>query len=218
VSNSDNKRSVLEKDVSVVGEAWAESPYYDDAERWTFLFWNPETDFRQLFDRLDLTTVVELACGHGRHTENVVDRAGNIVVIDIFESNIQFCKQRLGHNRNISFIKGSGSTFDFVESDSTTAIFCYDAMVHFSPEMVKSYLADTARILKPGGMALFHHSNYAAPLGQHYGLNPHSRNHMTILLFEAYANAAGLDVVENKAIPWGGIESLDAISLVSKPR
>jgi hypothetical protein len=48
-----------------VGAAWRQSPYYDDAERWTILFWNDETPFRKFFDQLDLTTVLELACGHG---------------------------------------------------------------------------------------------------------------------------------------------------------
>ena len=51
----------LKADVAMIGEAWHDSPYYVDAERWTFLFWRPEGHFRQLFDRLDLTSVVELA-------------------------------------------------------------------------------------------------------------------------------------------------------------
>ena len=36
-------------------------------------------------------------------------------------------------------------------------------MVHFSADLVQAYLRDTARVLKPGGMALYHHSNYPAP-------------------------------------------------------
>ena len=29
----------LKADVAMIGEAWHDSPYYVDAERWTFLFW-----------------------------------------------------------------------------------------------------------------------------------------------------------------------------------
>ena len=207
----------LESDVAVVGEAWAESAYYDDAERWTFLFWDPHTTFRRMFDTLDLSVVVELACGHGRHAERILKRAGRVVMIDIFDSNLDFCRKRFGDAPNVEYVKGDGSTFRPIADGSVTAVFCYDAMVHFSPEMVRSYLQDTARVLKPGGMGLFHHSNFPAPLEQHYGLNPHSRNHMTAPLFSAYAQAAGLDVVESVVIPWGEIKDLDALSLVRKP-
>ena len=44
----------LEKSVAVVGEAWRDSPYYEDAERWTFLFWDEHRPFRPFFERLDL--------------------------------------------------------------------------------------------------------------------------------------------------------------------
>ena len=32
----------------------------------------------------------------------------------------------------------------------------------------------------PGGRALFHHSNYPKAAETHYGVNPHSRNRMTV--------------------------------------
>jgi len=63
-------------------------------------------------------------------------------------------------------------------------------------------------------MALFHHSNYPAPLDRHYGQNPHSRNHMTQKLFTTYAEAAGLTVIESVVIPWGKEPDLDCITLV----
>jgi ubiquinone/menaquinone biosynthesis C-methylase UbiE len=216
MSDTRSQRGSLDREIAVVAEVWADSSYYEDAERWTFLFWDLETPFRHLFEKLDLTSVVELACGHGRHSERIVNSARHITMIDILDSNLEYCRQRLGINTNISFIKGDGSTFRPLADNSVTAIFCYDAMVHFSPEMVRSYLTDTARILTPGGMALFHHSNYAAPLDQHYGLNPHARNHMTAALFSTYAQMAGLVVTETKIMRWGEISDLDALTLLRK--
>jgi len=35
-------------------------------------------------------------------------------------------------------------------------------MVHFSADLVQAYLRDTARVLKPRGMALYHDSNLPA--------------------------------------------------------
>ena len=207
----------LEKDISVVAEAWAASRYYVEAEQWTHLFWAESTPFRRFFNRLDLTSVVELACGHGRHAANIVRAAGSITMIDIFDQNLEACRNRLGGYPNVSFVKGDGSTFRPVEDNSTTAVFCYDAMVHFSPEMVRAYLEDAARILRPGGMALFHHSNYPAPPDRHYGKNPHARNHMTLALFAGMAEHAGLPVTEAVTLPWGGVADLDCLSLLTKP-
>lgn len=205
----------LEEQVSLVGEAWAKSVYYDNAEKWTHLFWDDGTDFREMFSRLDLSYVVELACGHGRHSEKIADVAGHIVMVDIFQDNLKFCQSRLAKHNNIEFLKGNGTTYPVTDSVATS-VFCYDAMVHFSPDMVAAYLNDTARVLKSGGKALFHHSNYPAPLDRHYGENPHARNHMTAELFAEQAKVAGLKVDEQRVFRWGQHSDLDALTLVSK--
>ena len=208
--------STLKRHVEVVGEPWLDSPYYADAERWTFLFWRPEGHFRQLFDRLDLTSVVELACGHGRHAEQIVNQVGRLVLMDIFEANLDRCRARLQGRTNVEFISGDGYTFKPLADSSTTAIFCYDAMVHFSSDLVASYLKEAQRILVPGGLALLHHSNYGCPHEGHYGQNPHARNYMTQALFGCLAQDARLEVVESRVIPWGEESELDCLSLCRK--
>ena len=40
-----------------------------------FLFWDEHLPFRPFFERLDLTATLELACGHGRHAEMIIDHA-----------------------------------------------------------------------------------------------------------------------------------------------
>jgi hypothetical protein len=89
-------------------------------------------------------------------------------------------------------------------------------MVHFSPDVVESYLKDSARVLIKGGKALFHHSNYPAPMDRHYGLNPHARNHMTQSLFIELTEKNGLVVEESIPIEWAGEPNLDCVSLCSK--
>jgi ubiquinone/menaquinone biosynthesis C-methylase UbiE len=206
----------LRASVEVVGAPWQESSYYSSAENWTFVFWDQGTVFRRLFDQLDLTSIIELACGHGRHAEQVVGRAGKMVLMDIFDTNLDKCRERLAGHQAISYVKGDGFTFRPVSDGSVTAIYCYDAMVHFSPDLVQSYLDDAYRVLTPGGKLLFHHSNYPAPLNIHYGQNPHARNHMTRELFGTFAIEAGLTVIESVVIPWGGIADLDSVTLCRK--
>jgi ubiquinone/menaquinone biosynthesis C-methylase UbiE len=204
----------LAASAKVVGAPWAKSPYYDSAEQFTHIFWNPAGRFRPLFDKMDLTAVLELSCGHGRHAEKVATMTQNLTLIDIFDANLDFCRGRLRAYPHIRYIKGNGYSLEPIESDSITAIYCYDSMVHFSPDLVENYLKEVSRVLQAGGMALFHHSNYAAPLDRHYGQNPHARNHMTKALFEAYSQQAGLKVVQSNVMSWGGVVDIDCITLV----
>ena len=203
--------------MAVVMQPWAKSSYYEEAEKWTFVFWDETTDFRRLFNRLDLTSVVELACGYGRHAERVVAICGRLTLVDVFQEHLDICAARLKGFPNVRYLKGDGHSFAGIPDALTTAIFCYDAMVHFSPEIVKAYLHDAARILQPGGRMLLHHSNYNAPMDQHYGLNPSARNHMTQKLFAELSAEARLLIEEQVIIPWGDDQGLDAISLLRKP-
>ena len=206
----------IKRSVDTVSQPWRESPYYAEAEQWTWLFWELGGPFRTLFDRLDTEVILELACGHGRHGEQIVSQAKSLVLVDVVEENIKVCRERFSASSNVVFVVNNGFDFQPIESGSCTGIFSYDAMVHFSPDLVEAYLKDTARVLKPGGLALYHHSNYPAPLDRHYGQNPHARNHMTKDLFADYARRSGLVVVEQVVIPWGGTPDLDCLSLVAR--
>lgn len=207
----------LKEQAKVSGHAWASTPYYDNAEKLTYIFWDEQTPFRQMFDSLDLKNTIELSCGHGRHAEIAAPKCGQLVLMDIFEANLDFCRDRLRNCDNVSYELCNGYSFEPIQNDSITAIYCYDAMVHFQPDVVKSYLKDTFRVLKPGGRALYHHSNYLAPLDQPYGKNPHARNHMTKDLFFYFSALAGLEIVDSRMIKWGGIDNLDCITMVQRP-
>jgi SAM-dependent methyltransferase len=204
----------LQSSVDLVGEAWKQSAYYQDAERWTFIFWDPGQPFRTWFDRLDLRNALELACGHGRHAERVVPHAGQLTLMDIHEENLDACRARLSGYGNVRYLLNSGYDFRPVPDATLTAIYCYDAMVHFSPDLVAAYLEDARRVLAPGGMALLHHSNYDADPSQHYGSNPQARNRMTLEMFRGLAERAGLEVVDSKPVEWAAIPGLDGLTLL----
>lgn len=209
--------SDIRKSVEIVGEAWKESSYYEDARQWTFIFWDPQHPFRPFFDRMDLRAVLELACGHGRHSEIVAPMASQLTLMDIHAKNLDACKEILSNRDNVRYLVGNGYDFTPMASSSLSAIFCYDAMVHFSPDLVTSYLQDAARVLEPGGQALFHHSNYNADPTIHYGRNPQARNRMTLDMFADLVVRAGLTVEDSRMVDWAGIPGLDGLTLVRKP-
>jgi ubiquinone/menaquinone biosynthesis C-methylase UbiE len=214
---NDSAPDNLETAARLVAQPWEDSPYYRDAEQWTHLFWAEGTPFKTCFDRLDMDRVLELACGHGRHSERIAPLAAELLLLDVFENNLNICRQRLDQHQGIELIKGNGYDFQPVANGSVSAVVCYDAMVHFSPDIVGSYLRDGSRILRDGGAMLLHHSNYdTGGNNQHYGLNPHARNHMTYELFQSLAEQARLAVVDSTTLDWGGVPALDRLSLLVK--
>ena len=198
---------------------WHSSPYYDLAEQWDWLnaFWGsrPDRPFKRLFDALNLKATVELAVGHGRHASKVVDLAPSLTLMDVVKENIDHCKQRFQGRTNVVCIQNDGHSFRPLPDASVTAIFCYDAMVHFEFDVVLSYIRDTARVLVSGGRALYHHSNLVAYPGADYLDNPGWRNFMSQALFLHAAQRAGLEVIESVIMDWDAPQT-DCLSLLEK--
>jgi hypothetical protein len=97
--------------------------------KWTFIFWSEDHPFYPLFKRLDLTAVLELACGDGRHSEIVAEGCGQLTRMDVHEENIKYCRTRLARFRNIVFLRIAATTFNLSQDDALTAI---SAMMRWS--------------------------------------------------------------------------------------
>lgn len=186
--------------------------YYQVFEDHAPAYWRPETIFRQMFDRLDQTSIVEVACGQGRHAANIVDTAGKLWLMDTSVDAIKFVEKRFeGKSNVVPMLSETGDTIDLPDN-SVTAIFSYDAMVHFELTTIGAYFYEAARILVPGGRALFHHSAYDAAPARPFKDNPGWRNFMSKDVIIYFASRAGLEIEE--AVPSG---ELDQVTLLRKP-
>lgn len=193
--------------------------YFDsaDSDHALGIFWGIESPFHKMFEKLDLTNVIELACGRGRHVDKYYDKAGLITLVDILEKNIEYCKERFAGREGISYYQNNGYDLSELRDGGYTAIFTYDSMVHFEMFDIFSYLKETYRVLKPGGMGLFHHSNLMTDYSQTFenAGNPDARNFMSKELFAYLAYKAGLEIVEQQIVDWTQPE-MDCITLVRK--
>ena len=213
----------LEEQAKQVGKVWVKNPYYEQAESpsWIGTFWDPEDDygkvFLSLFEQLDTSVTVELACGHGRHAERIKHLCSKLILLDINASNIDVCMKRFAGQPVFEFHVCNGFSFEPLPENEFTCIFCYDAMVHFPAEVVFAYLRDAFRILQPGGKALFHHSNYdvdvsLAPMG-----GPSGRSYMAQAVFCNSAIECGFDILQSTVLDWGPAKNLDCVTLIRKP-
>jgi SAM-dependent methyltransferase len=208
--------------VQAINNDWRESIYYDTAEseesHWSF--WRDEQPFERMFRTLDRRVLVELACGHGRHTAYLLRQpayadAGKIHLMDVNEENAEFCRTRFAGIPVVAIHRNSGHDFRPLGDNQATGIFCYDAMVHFEYDTVISYIKDAFRVLAPGGKALFHHSNYDKAPGNIYRDNPDWRNFMSKALFAHVAMRSGFKVLEQVVLDWTTPET-DCVTLLEK--
>lgn len=204
-----------------IKQDWTESAYYDLAERQEHLdvFWGHASPFKMMFDRLDLERVVELACGHGRHSAELLRLSpqSSLVLVDVNKSNIVHCRNRFADCKNVRCYVNDGSDIACCTAEFATALFSYDAMVHFEYDDVAAYLREIYRVLRPGGRALLHHSNNTGEPGKPYSQCVHWRNFMSAPLFNHMAARAGMAVIDQKVLDWGSAVQIDAITLLERP-
>lgn len=191
--------------------------YFAQAESDTDMniFWSEDSAFYKMFKQLDLNHVIELAVGRGRHVSMYEPIAKHIVLVDILQENIDFCKERFAGNSKIEYYCNNGYNLRKLKSGEYSALFTYDAMVHFEMMDIFEYLKDIHRVLRKGGMALFHHSNNCSDYKDSFFNAEGRRSYMSKDLFAYLAYRAGFEIVEQQVIDWGA-KDLDCISLVRK--
>jgi ubiquinone/menaquinone biosynthesis C-methylase UbiE len=190
--------------------------YFEQVQDQTDGFWAPGQAFRTLFDKLDRRQIVEIACGQGRHSVLVPRDYESLLALDTSVDGIEEAKRRYGDLSRIKFVVSQDGISIPVADDSQTAIFSYDAMVHFEPLTINSYLAESARILPSGGRGLFHHSNYDQNPTGRFTDSPNWRNYMTRDLFAHFCSRHGLNIIEQVEMDWGQQEKSDCLSLFQK--
>jgi ubiquinone/menaquinone biosynthesis C-methylase UbiE len=197
------------------GRNWVETPYFDLAERDMEFYWN-ELVFPLIAD-CDFSVVLDLAAGHGRNTEKLRHLAGKVYVVDVNEENVEVCRRRFEGDERLVFLTCDGTSLAGVPDGEVTLVYSFDSMVHFDSDVVRAYLREFRRVLRPGGRGMCHHSNFATnPSSPDFRTNPHWRNFMSRELFEHYCYKEGLNVLEAKLVDWG-LPALDCITLFERP-
>jgi SAM-dependent methyltransferase len=159
--------------------------------------------------------VLEVGPGAGRWTETLVELAGSLTLVDISSRCIEICQDRFGRVGHVSFHVTSGSDLSFIANESIDVVWSFDVFVHLAVTDIEGYVAEFARVLRPGGHAVLHHAAGG-------GLQGGWRSAMTAEEFADIAKLAGLIVVEQFEA-WGPSREFvvsihqDVISVIRKP-
>jgi ubiquinone/menaquinone biosynthesis C-methylase UbiE len=181
-----------------VGKDWVAGQYYDDAElhmeqQWSTVVW-------PIIKDSDFSTILELAPGHGRNTAKLLDHAQKIFAVDINQTNVDVLSQRFKDNAKVSPIRNTGADLRMIDGASITFVYCFDAMVHFDSDIVRAYIREFRRVMKPGARGFIHYSaNDKNPTGDVHE-HPGWRNFMSRALFEHWLAKEGFRVLTSAYI------------------
>jgi ubiquinone/menaquinone biosynthesis C-methylase UbiE len=179
-SAEENREIWTTWDWSQGGNEWNDS---DDPE-----LWKASLIEEVLLPHLgDAHAVLEIGPGAGRWSEVLQPRVERLVVVDVTPLALELTRDNLGDPANVEYVLSEGGLFAEVQAASIDWVWSFDVFVHIAPLDVASYLGEIARVLRPGGTAVIHHSGGL-------GRQPGWRSPMTGVLFAQLAQERGLQV------------------------
>jgi len=101
--------------------------------------------------------VVELACGIGRFTSHLAQKANSVVALDFMENFVLKNEEENGHFGNIKFVQADVTQFD-MEDASVDLVFSNWILMYLSDEEVLELFRKVLRWLRPGGYFFFRES------------------------------------------------------------
>jgi SAM-dependent methyltransferase len=212
--------SSLAKTAAVVGNDWIGGEYYyraeqDMSEHWSSMIW-------PLIKNSDFSATLELAPGHGRNTAKLLEVGTHIHAVDINQSNIDVLNQRFSGNDKLTAIRNTGSDLRMIDGASISFVYCFDAMVHFDSDVVRAYVKEFRRVMKPGARGFIHYSVYDGNPTGTYRDHPGWRNFMSRPLFEHWLAKEGLSVLRSEYVQGNFVicdsaENSDAVTYFELP-
>jgi len=180
---------------------WSE--YYESAEAETEPEWRIIQAFIGEEPSPDLTAVLDFACGRGRIAERFAAIAGTLICSDINPEAIACCQRRFANSSIVSCVVNDGLSIP-VPDESLTFVYSWDSMVHFNAAELRMYFIEFKRILKPGGTAFIHHSNWGSLGGpaRAWNENPGCRACVSASDVRMICDQYGLPIVRQRVIDW----------------
>lgn len=197
----------LQKTQATGNKEYFEAAEKDAKERY-------DTLIKPFIPSLNGLNVLEIACGHGRIASQVLKNyePNHLQLIDINPENIDFVLNRFKGRDEVHAEANNGIDLRNLEDEHYDFVYSFDSMVHFNHELIEGYISEIKRILKPGGAAYIHYSNWGKTCKtEDHG--PGLRGDMNrAAMLELVKDCR---VIHDEVIDWG-VKNLDAIIVFEK--
>ena len=129
-------------------------------------FWaSGERDVVELLEKLDVELrpsdhVVEIGCGAGRMSRALAQRVARVTALDVSPRMLELAREQNPELDNVEWMLGDGATLSGVPDASADGCISYVVLQHIpDAEVILGYVREMARVLRPGGWAMFQISN-----------------------------------------------------------
>jgi SAM-dependent methyltransferase len=198
---------------SDAGEEWS-AGWGGSAPQWF------GTILPRLREFLPTGAVLEIAPGFGRWTRFLLAMSRWYVGVDLSERCIDHCRGRFGNAG--TFIVNDGLSLEGVPDGSFDLVFSFDSLVHADAAVMRRYVRQIVRKLRPNGVAFLHHSNlgmfdgYPAqsapgPLADHCRAPDVSAETV-----RAWVREYGGEILRQEMVDWAGLRYLDCFTLFGR--
>ncbi|MDC0767224.1 class I SAM-dependent methyltransferase [Streptomyces sp. HD] len=153
--------------------------------------------------------VLDAACGRGHTTACLADNACQALGVDLQPQQIELARERFGHRPRVSFAVADVTRLPEeaagvnLTAGSIDRVHCLEAAFHFGPAGRRAFLAESYRVLRPGGRLVLVDLTWPDTAPQTLAeLDPHRlvrdtwqfEDFDTPKTYVAHATAAGFDV------------------------
>lgn len=165
--------------------------------------------------------ILEIGPGLGLWTSYLRRFCKRMTLVDLVPTCIDGCRKKFGR-WGMTYHVNDGRSLAAVKDGSVDLVFSWHSLVHCQHEVMRAYVGQLARKLRPGGVGLLQHSNYGAYLdpvsGRHTQPNVGGFGEdMTGELFAGDCQNCGLEVVLQEVIQWAGPNLVVCNSLFRRP-
>lgn len=171
---------------------------------------------------LPASSILEIAPGRGRMTQYLLPQCKSYVGIDLAAECVRACQERFAKESHATFATTNGTELQAAADSSIDFAFSWDSLVHADAAVMKAYIAELARCLKPGGFAFLHHSNLHAYFDEAAGKvtleNAHWRDPtVSADTVRAACETNGMHLRVQELLGWSVPHFSDCFSLMRRP-
>lgn len=156
---------------------------------------------------------LEIAPGFGRITQFLAAMSSDLIVVDLNPLCIEKTREKLGDLVSEYHIN-DGKSIPMIDNESRDFVFSFDSFVHMHRNVIREYVKEISRVLRPGGSSFIHHSNIINGSDLSFN-NIAGRSNMTPDIMKEFVNEFGMEVVSQTDIQFS--ETTDIITIFKKP-
>ena len=177
------------------------------------------TIYPRLHRFLPVARMLEIAPGHGRWTQFLLNHCNEYFGVDLSDKCIEACTRRFSAATRSHFIQNDGRSLDAIPDNYIDFVFSFDSLVHVEVEIIREYVWQICQKLTSSGVAFIHHSNALSDASDQQEARAGARalSVSSTLVKQLIEDCSGAVLIQEE-ITWVGKSRTDCFTTFRKQR